>query len=299
MKRVLFALLVVTLCITAVACRSTGLTPTTSQSTTTSLVGATTTSVPTSTTFAADGVSSTTMTVFDPTRDSERLTVSQPFANNVVGELLTKIPWTAAPKASFYAEVPNARGNLWEVFFTTDKYEIWRGYMADTTLIFTDGSRYKQKDIPGLVSNGTVTPDELTALFGLEPRTKSAIDTTTGEARFGVMISYLSRREATVKQGGAEVHIYPPFDFIGEFYKCKYYGDSIGYHVNVEYLNQLITAACPKVGTVDTAQAIRVGDSLFVPLSAATKIGITINVGEKSEEYPSSTPSLQIVLPNA
>ena len=298
MKRLLLAVLVVTLCVTVVACGASEQTPTT-RSTSATSQGTTTSSTATTLTTTSQHTTATNAVVSDPTSGSERRTVSQPFANKEVGTLLAKIPWTTAPSASFYAEVAYDRGSLYEVFFSTDTYDFIRGYMASTTFVLNDGSRYTQKELQNLVDNGTITPDELMAVFSLMPRPKMVVDVSTKENLFGEMISYRRSREATVKQGHAEVHIYPPFDFFGEFFKDDRRTDSVGYCVNAAYLEQIIQAVCPSAGTLDTAEAIRVGDSLFVPLSAAEKLGITVNVGERSEESPSSTPSLQIVLPNA
>lgn len=227
------------------------------------------------------------------------MTTSPTFANGEVGGLLAKLPWTAPPHVPFYGTESEPYTQLIKILFSTQEYNFWGNHISSAILVFDDGSQHKGSELEELLNNGKITIDDVVTLFDVEPIASSAIDVVTGEMRLGEMSSYRRRREATVKQGHAEVHIYPPFDFFGEFFKDDRRTDSVGYYLNAAYLDQIIQAACPSVGTLDTAEAIRVGDSLFVPLSAAEKLGITVNVGEKGDQFSLDTPSLQIVLPNA
>lgn len=318
MKRLLFALLALTLCITVAACGSVEQTPTTvPQSTSTTSQGTTTSATATTLTTTASTTEAATMTTVTTvaattttssktgttkrTYEKTLVTTLPTFANGEVGDLFAKLPWTAPPHVPFYGETPSKLHlPLTKVIFSNRDYSLVGGASYSLcTLFFDDGSQHDGSELENLLTEGKVSIDDVVALFGVTPNTNAATDVATGEERFGEMISYRRSREATVKQGHAEVHIYPPFDFIGEFFTDDRRSDSVGYYVNAAYLNQIIQAACPSVGTLDTAEAIRVGDSLFVPLSAAEKLGITVNVGERNEESPSNTPSLQIVLPNA
>lgn len=310
MKHLLLVVLIVILCITMAACGVSEQTPTKQQSTsttvqttvsTTATTSLTTKLTPMSTvaTIAVTTTSSKAGTT-ERTYETALATTSPTFANGEVGDLLAKIPWVMPPHVPFYGEKPSKLHlPVTRVLFSNRDYSLIGGDYSLYTLFFDDGSQHDGSELKDLLAEGKISIDDVVALFGVTPNTNAATDVATREARFGEMISYRRSREATVKQGHAEVHIYPPFDFFGEFFKDDRRTDSVGYYLNAAYLDQIIQAACPSVGTLDTAEAIRVGDSLFVPLSAAEKLGITVNVGERSNESSSSTPSLQIALPNA
>ena len=272
---------------------------TASSATVTQATTSTTSPITTVTTIVVTDTSSKTGTT-KRTYETALATMSPTFANGTVGELFAKLPWVVPPHVPFYGEKPSKLHlPATRVLFSNRDYSLIGGDYSLYTLFFDDGSQHDGSELKDLLAEGKISIDDVVALFGVTPNTNAATDVATREARFGEMISYRRSREATVRQGHAEVHIYPPFDFFGEFFKDDRRTDSVGYYLNAAYLDQIIQAACPSVGTLDTAEAIRVGDSLFVPLSAAEKLGITVNVGERSNESSSSTPSLQIALPNA
>lgn len=213
------------------------------------------------------------------------ITASQPRPTQSVGLVDDQFPWAKPVDVPFVVEESSPRGQSIELLFSTDDYHFYRPYMTDTYFVFENGKRIAQDDLQTAVKNGTITPSQLMAVFGLDIRTKQAKDTVSGDKRAGKLYSFQSYREATVVQNDSTTFIYPPYDFIGEFYtdsavSSQNEAGSLGYYVNATQLRVLAKAACPgrSFDKLSNAEGILVGNTLFIPQKTAEQAGIDVEV---------------------
>lgn len=201
-----------------------------------------------------------------------------------------RLPWRSPIAVPFTAEELCVHGNAIELLFSTDDWEFYRSYMTSTCFVLENGKRIEQKKLQAAVDDGTITPSQLMAIYELDVHAKQAKDTASGEARTGRLCSFQSYREATVLQGNTETYVYPPYDFIGEFYADSTLpdwggGESLGYYFHAAELQTLAEAACPQksfAGLTD-AEGIRVGNTLYVSQKTAEQAGIGVRLSVNAE----------------
>ncbi|MBR2405970.1 MAG: membrane lipoprotein lipid attachment site-containing protein [Clostridia bacterium] len=210
------------------------------------------------------------------------------------------LPWTEPITAPFEVKVPPKSLPAIELLFTTENYEFYRSDMNSIEFVYTNGHSFTKAELQELIDAKTVTPEQVAASLPLWIVPKQVSPTDTGMERFGKMLSFYGDNTVSVVQKESRVQIYPPYDFVGEFYEDpmpKLGGDerSLGYYVNVTHLQRLATAAAVTITIPDDTQNLSVGDSQFVSKAAIEACGIELTVVR--DEQLDQVTELVITLP--